>query len=124
MRAALYRSATRAGTCVFIAQVRPGLPLAPNLWPAAKMTLGASGSAASAVTIEQVAGDGLDAGRGKPIAHRRIAETGDADDAPRRRRALGEAGQRRPHLAGDAEDDQIAVDARELVDESLARQRQ
>ena len=48
MRAALNRSATSAGTCVFIAQVRPGLPLAPNLWPAVKMTLGASGSAAIA----------------------------------------------------------------------------
>ena len=49
-----------------------------------------------------------------------VAEAGDADDAARRRRALGQARQRRPHLAGDAEDQEIALDRRQVVDERRA----
>ncbi len=95
----------------------PALPLAPNLWPAAKITFGASGSAAIGGAVEQVAGDRLDAVRRELVAHRAVAEAGDADDAPRRRGALGQARQRRPHLAGDAEDQEVAFDGAELVDQ-------
>ena len=73
---------------VFIAQVRPGLPLAPNLWPAAKTTFGASGSAAMAARSSRSQAIVSMPCRGEPVAHRRLAEAGDADDAPRRRRAL------------------------------------
>src|SRR6476469_1231566 len=41
-------SATSAGTCAFIAQVSHSLPVEPNLRPAMKTTLGASGRLASA----------------------------------------------------------------------------
>src|SRR5436853_432900 len=47
MRERVKRSATSAGTCAFMAQVSHSLPLEPNLRPAMKMTLGASGSLAS-----------------------------------------------------------------------------
>jgi len=47
-RAARYRSAQIAGTMVFIAHVVAGAPEVPNFCPAMKMTLGASGSAATA----------------------------------------------------------------------------
>src|SRR5438477_5333605 len=47
-RAARYRSAQIAGTMVFIAHVVAGVPEVPNFCPAMKMTLGASGSTATA----------------------------------------------------------------------------
>ena len=48
MREALKRSATSVGTHVFMAQVSGVLPLAPNLWPAAKTTFAAAGKASIA----------------------------------------------------------------------------
>jgi hypothetical protein len=45
MREAANASATRAGTCAFIAQVRSSWPDDPNLRPAMKMTLGSFGNA-------------------------------------------------------------------------------
>src|SRR6185369_4348969 len=71
--------------------------------------------------VEQVAGDRFDAVLAEPVAHRAVAEAGDADDAALRRRALGQARQRRPHLAGDAEDEEVAVDRRQVVDEGARR---
>ena len=71
--------------------------------------------------VEQVAGDRLDAVLAELVAHRAVAEAGDADDAARRRRPLGQARQRRPHLAGNAEDEKIALDRRQIVDERARR---
>ena len=44
MRLLLKRRATRAGTCVFMAQVNDSRPVEPNLRPAMKTTFEASGS--------------------------------------------------------------------------------
>ena len=59
--------------------------------------------------VQQVAGDGLDADRLQADAHGLIGEPSHADDALVRRRPLRHPGQRRPHLAGDAEDEDVAV---------------
>src|SRR5688500_15797213 len=48
MREPAKRSATRAGTWAFMAQVSHSLPVEPNLRPAMNTMLGASGKAASA----------------------------------------------------------------------------
>ena len=71
--------------------------------------------------VKQVAVDGLDAARLQPFLDRGIAESRDADDAAIRNRGLGQARQRRPHLAGDAQDHDVAVDLAEIVDQLLAR---
>ena len=86
--------------------------------------IGHVGQRRDRAAVEQIAGHRLDAGGVELLAHRGVAEAGDADDAPRRRRPLGQASERRPHLAGDAEDHQVALDRRQLVDQRLARQRQ
>ena len=54
MREALNTSATIAGTCTFIAQVSGTSPVAPNLRPAMKTTLGALGRRLERRAIEQV----------------------------------------------------------------------
>ena len=71
--------------------------------------------------VEQVAIDGLDAARLQPVLDAGIAEAGDADDAAIGHGGLGKARQRRPHLAGDAQDHDVAVDLAEIVDQRLAR---
>ena len=59
--------------------------------------------------IEQIAGDRLDARRSRARSRTAgIGEARDADDALVRRGPLGQARQRRPHLAGDAENDDVA----------------
>jgi hypothetical protein len=58
--------------------------------------------------VEKIGGDAVDAGGVERLARVRLAEPGDADDALARRRALGEPRQRRPDLAGDAQDDDVA----------------
>ena len=71
--------------------------------------------------VEQVAIDGLDAARLQPVLDGGIAEAGDADDAALRHGGLGKARQRRSHLAGNAQDHDVAVDLAEIVDQRLAR---
>ena len=71
--------------------------------------------------VEQVAVDGLDAARLQPVLDGGIAEAGDADHAAIRHGGLGKARQRRPHLAGDAQNHDVAVDLAEIVDQRLAR---
>ena len=71
--------------------------------------------------VEQVAIDGLDAARLQPVLDGGIAEAGDADHAALRHGGLGKARQRRPHLAGDTQNHDVAVDLAEIVDQRLAR---
>ena len=71
--------------------------------------------------VEQVAVDGLDAARLQPVLYGGIAESGDADHAALRHGGLGKARQRRPHLAGDTQNHDVAVDLAEIVDQRLAR---
>ena len=71
--------------------------------------------------IEQVAIDGLDAARLQPVLYAGVAEARDADDPPVGQGGLGEARQRRPHLAGNAQNHDVAVDLAEIVDQRLAR---
>ena len=102
--------ATSAGTCAFIAQVSDRSPSAPNLRPAMKTmfcTFGSRLMAASSsrsqamVSMPRASSHAFDAG---------VAEARDADDAAAGQGGLCEARQRRSHLAGDAEDHDVAVD--------------
>ena len=71
--------------------------------------------------VEQVAIDGLDAAPLQPVLDGGIAEAGDADHAAIRHGGLGKARQRRPHLAGNTQNHDVAVDLAEIVDQRLAR---
>ena len=71
--------------------------------------------------VEQVACDRLDAGLLEPGAGRSVREARHADDALVGRRPLGHARERRPHLAGDAEHEDVAVDAGEVGDQLRRR---
>ena len=71
--------------------------------------------------VEQVATQGLDAPRFELVLHIGLAEAGDADHALAGSRPLGEPGERRPHLAADAEDEDVAIDRSEIVDQRLRR---
>ena len=57
-----------------MAQVAEGVPRVPNFWPAMKITLGASGSAATAARIEQIGPDDLDSRAPKGLLSARIPE--------------------------------------------------
>ena len=81
------------------------------------------GQRCDGVRIQQIAGDGLDAPGFELAAHGRVAETGDANDAFVGSGAFGQAGQRRSHLAADAEHHDVALQCRQIVDQRLARQR-
>jgi len=60
------------------------------------------------LALEQVGLDAFDRPAGELLAHALLAEAGNADHALARRRALGEAGERRPDLSAHAENDDIA----------------
>ena len=60
------------------------------------------------LAVEQIGRDAFDAGSGELLAQALLAEAGDADHALARRRALGEAGERRADLAAHAENDDVA----------------
>ena len=51
------------------------------------------------LALEQVGLEAFDRPAGELLAHALLAETGNADHAFARRRALGEAGERRPDLS-------------------------
>ena len=55
------------------------------------------------------------------LAQAFLAEARDADDALARRCALGEARERRPDLAANAQNDEIARDSRQIGDERRRR---
>ena len=103
--------ATKAGTWAFIAQVSDRSPSAPNLRPAMKTMFWTFRQRLDGGFIEQIAIDGLDAaGLAATSCTLGVAEARDADDAAIGQGGLGEAGERRSHLAGDAEDHDVAVD--------------
>src|SRR5262245_7883038 len=60
------------------------------------------------LALEQVGLDAFDPVAGELLAHARLAEVGNADHAFARRRALGEAGERRPDLSAYAENEDVA----------------
>ena len=65
-----------------------------------------------AAAIEQIALDRLHACLIERARDGRVGEARHADDALFGRSPLGHAGERRPHLAGNAENEDVAVDAR------------
>ncbi len=71
--------------------------------------------------VEQIAGDGLDARRLERGARRRIGEARDPNHALLRCRPFGQARQRRPHLAGNAEDENVAGKRRKVGDQLRRR---
>ena len=71
--------------------------------------------------IEQVAVERFNATGLEPGFYQGIAKAGNADDAAAGQRGLGEAGERRSHLAGDAEDHDVAIDLLQVVDQRLTR---
>src|SRR5262249_17097982 len=60
------------------------------------------------LALEQIGRDAFDPVAGELLAQARLAEAGNADHALIRRRALGEAGERRPDLSAYAENDDVA----------------
>src|SRR5262249_52675273 len=58
--------------------------------------------------VEEIGGDAFDAGGFELLAQAPFAEAGNADHALAGHRALGETGERRSNLAGDAENDDVA----------------
>ena len=121
MREPAKACATRAGTCEFIAQVSERSPSAPNLRPAMNTMFGIFGSALMAASSSRSQLMRLDAAGLQPVLDGGIAEARDADHAALRHGGLGKARQRRPHLAGDAQNHDVAVDLAEIVDQRLAR---
>jgi hypothetical protein len=71
--------------------------------------------------VKQIATERFDAAGLQPRSHAGVAESGNADDAAVGQGGLGEAGERRPHLAGDTEDHDVAIDFLQIVDQRLAR---
>ena len=121
MREPAKASATSAGTWAFIAQVRSSLPVAPNLRPAMKMTFARLGQRLHLGAIEQIRLDAFDVPLAELFAQARFAEARDADHALVRRGALRQPRQRRPDLAADAEDDEVAGQRGEFLREDGGR---
>ena len=107
-------SATRAGTIVFVAQVRSVRSTVPNFRPARNRTFGQRGSAAICAGIEEIAHDRLDAVGFERLARGRRREAGCRDDAhappASRDGLLDSARERRSHLAAGADDQHVAIE--------------
>ena len=76
-----------------------------------------------AAAVEQIALDRLDTCLIERAADGRVGEARHADDALLGRGPLGHAGERRAHLAGDAENEDVAVDGGEVCDQLRRRLR-
>jgi len=70
--------------------------------------IGKLGQRVDLFALEQIGLDAFDPVAGEFFAHAFLAEAGNADHALARRRALGEAGERRPDLSAHAKDDDVA----------------
>ena len=108
MREAANASATIAGTCAFIAQVRSSAPDEPNLRPAMNTTFGSFGSSSTAARSSRSASthsmpQAVSFSR-KPFSLKRATPT----TRLARRGALRQPRQRRADLAADPKNDQIA----------------
>ncbi len=116
-------SATIAGACTLRAQVSAGLPLAPNFMAAMKTTLPSFGSAATAPRSRRshwiVSMPALSSLSRTAASEKRATPTTRLS----RRRPLGHPCQRRSHLAGDAEHEDVACDGGEIGDELGRRRR-
>ena len=122
MREAAKASATMAGACTFMAQVSAGLPRGAELHgghvddvgraSAAPRRRARSSRSQAIVSMPACSSAG---------AHGGVGEARHADDALARRRALGHARQRRPHLAGDAEHEDVAGETGEVGDQLRRR---
>src|SRR5690606_12097716 len=75
------------------------------------------------LAVEKVGSDGLDTVGFQVVLQARLGETGNADDAAVRRGALGHAGDGRAHLAGNADNHDVAVKRCEVVDQALVGRR-
>ena len=71
--------------------------------------------------VQKIGLDAFDAPAGQLLAQAFFAEARHAHDALARRRALGETRQRRPDLAADAQNDEIARNLCEIGDERRRR---
>ena len=86
-----------------------------ELAPGHEHDVRASGQRRDRLTIHEIAGYRLDVARLQFFPDRRIGEARDADNAPVWRSAFGEPRQRQPHLAADAENQDIARDRFEIM---------
>ena len=112
MRDVAKTSATMAGACTFMAQVRAGLPLAPRTpWPPYRRCCQPCRR-----SLRRGRADHRQSSRCPPAPARRdggVGEAGDADHALARRRTLCHARQRRSHLAGDAQHQNVTGENRQ-----------
>ena len=123
MREPANASATSAGTCAFIAQVKSSWPDEPNLRPAMNTTLASFGSASICWRSRRSAAMHSTPQARELLAQVRLAEARDADHALAGRRALGEPRQGRSDLAADAQDDEVARKRAELGAQHRRRRR-
>ena len=103
---------------------RPGqrqVALGAEFAPGHEHDVGNFGQRLDGIFIEQVAIDGLDATRLQPVLHASVAKARHADDPPVGQGGLGKARQRRPHLAGNTQNHDVAIHLAEIVDQRLAR---
>ena len=84
-------------------------------------TFGSFGSACDLRPVEKIGLDAFDAPSGQLLAQAFFAEARHAHDALARRCAFGETRERRPDLAADAQNDEIARDSREVGGERRRR---
>ena len=108
-----------AGTCTFIAQVSGTLPVAPNLRPAMNTTLAASAASRARARSSRSAAIGSTPALHERLAHAGFAEARHADHPLGRRGPLGQARQGRPHLAADAQHDDVARRLGEIGDQRI-----
>jgi hypothetical protein len=99
MREPAKASATSAGTCAFIAQVRSSWPGGAELASGHEHHVGEFRQRVDLLAVEQVGLDAFDAASRELFPQALFAETGNAHDPLARRRALGELRQRRPDLS-------------------------
>ncbi len=112
-----------AGTCTFIAQVSGTSPAAPNLRPAMKTMLAAFGSFSSCARSSRSAATGSTPALTSASRTPGFAEARHAHHPLARRRTLGEARQRRPHLAADAQHHDVAGRAGKIGDQRVGGRR-
>ena len=121
MRAVGNVSATIAGTCTFMAQVSGSVAGCAEFHGSHEDDVVELRQPGNGAPVEKVAGDRLDARRIEGGAGCGIGEARDAHHAFARCSALGQAGQRRSHLACRTEDQDVPRHAREIVHQRRRR---
>ena len=121
MRLAEKCSATSAGTWLFIAQVSSSDPVEPNFAPRHEDDVARARQRRHLVTIEQIGCNRLDAVALEVVLEPRLGKPGHAEHPAVGGGTHRHPGDRRPHLAADADHHDVAVDLFEICNEGRCR---